>query len=180
VDAGDRAREVRLDPMPVQLQGVEVRSRAFGRGEALQAAASIGAEQLAERMAPSIAAVIAAEPGVTARTNGPMATQPVIRGLGGDRVLVLEDGLRTGDIATTAPDHAVTVEPATARRIEVIRGPAGLLYGSNTLGGVVNVVREDVPREIPSAPRWQLSSFGESVNRGVGGAGRVQGRSVRW
>jgi iron complex outermembrane receptor protein len=173
--AGGPEVEILLEPAPVSLQALEVRSRAFGRGEALQATSVVGAEQLAERMAPSVAAVIAAEPGVTARTNGPMATQPVIRGLSGDRVLVLEDGLRTGDIATTAPDHAVTVEPATARRIEVIRGPAGLLYGSNTLGGVVNVVREDVPRTLPRSPSWQMSSYGESVNRGVGSAGRVLG-----
>jgi iron complex outermembrane recepter protein len=165
--------EICLEPAPVRLQAIEVRSRAFGVGEATQAATVVGSAQLAERMAPSVAAIIAPEPGVTARYNGPMATQPVIRGLGGDRVLVLEDGLRTGDIATTAPDHAVTVEPATARRIEVIRGPAGLLYGSNTLGGVVNVVREDVPRELPDTVRWMTSMYGESVNRGVGGAARA-------
>jgi iron complex outermembrane recepter protein len=163
---GERA--LRLDP-------VEVRSRAFGAGEALQAVSVLDAERIAERMAPSVAAVISAEPGVTMRTNGPMASLPVIRGLGGDRVLVLEDGMRTGDIATTAPDHAVTVEPATARRIEVIRGPAGLLYGSNTLGGVVNVVREDIPRSRPATADWSASLFGESGNRGVGGAARLLG-----
>lgn len=164
-----------LEPAATVLQTVEVRSRALGTGSAFQSAAVIGAEQLAERMAPSIAAVIAAEPGVNVRTNGPMASQPVIRGLTGDRVLVLEDGMRTGDIATTAPDHAVTVDPATARRIEVIRGPVGLLYGSNTLGGVVNVVRDDIPRERMDALQWDVSSFGEQVNRGVGGSARVNG-----
>lgn len=167
--------QLALDPVAAMLDAVAVRSRAFGAGSALQATAVVDAQGLAERMAPSIASVIEVEPGVTARTNGPMAAQPVIRGLGGDRVLVLEDGLRTGDIATTAPDHAVTIEPASARRIEVIRGPAGLLYGSNTLGGVVNVVRDDVPRERFRETRWSLASYGESVNRGLGGAARVHG-----
>lgn len=166
---------VPLAPTRVTLTAVEVRSRALGSGSALQATSVVGPEQLAERLAASIADVIAAEPGVSARSNGPMATQPVIRGLSGDRVLVLEDGLRTGDIATTAPDHAVTIEPATARRIEVIRGPAGLLYGSNTLGGVVNVVRDDVPREATPQSSWELSSFGESINSGVGARGRAAG-----
>jgi len=139
---------------------------------------------LDRRLAPSIAATLAGEPGVTARSNGPMATQPVIRGLSGDRVLVLEDGQRTGDIATTAPDHAVTIDPMTARRVEVIRGPAGLLYGSNSLGGVVNVVRDDVPAE--RAQRrlsGVLSGQGESVNNGGvaqatlrGGAGALAWR----
>jgi iron complex outermembrane recepter protein len=173
--AADASLRIALEPAATLLQTVEVRSRALGTGSAFQSAAVIGSEQLAERMAPSIAAVIAAEPGVNVRTNGPMASAPVIRGLTGDRVLVLEDGMRTGDIATTAPDHAVTVDPATARRIEVIRGPAGLLYGSNTLGGVVNVVRDDIPRERIDAMHWDVSSFGEQVNRGVGGAARVNG-----
>ena len=169
------ALEVSLIPARVTLEAVEVRSRALGRGSALQAASIVGAEQLAERLAPSVAAALVGEAGVSARTNGPMATQPVIRGLTGDRVLVLEDGMRTGDIATTAPDHAVTIEPATARQIDVIRGPAGLLYGSNTLGGVVNVVRDDIARARPRALTLALSSFGESVNRGTGATGRASG-----
>lgn len=164
---------VLLESVALDLDGVEVRTRALGMGTALQPTTVVDAERLAQRMAPSIAAAIAFEPGVTARTNGPMASQPVIRGLGGDRVLVLEDGLRTGDIATTAPDHAVTIEPASARRIEVIRGPGGLLYGSNTLGGVVNVVREDIPLSRPVGVEWSMSTYGETVNRGVSGGGRV-------
>jgi iron complex outermembrane recepter protein len=91
-------------------------------------------------------------PGVAQQFNGPAASQPVIRGLSGDRVLVLEDGQRTGDLSTTAPDHAVSIDPIGAQRIEVVRGPAGLIYGSNALGGVINVIREDVPRSMPDAP----------------------------
>jgi iron complex outermembrane receptor protein len=169
------ARAIRLPPVRYQLSALEVRSRALGRGSALQATSVVGPEQLAERMAPSIAAALVGEPGVSARTNGPMATQPVIRGLTGDRVLVLEDGMRTGDIATTAPDHAVTIDPATAEQIEVIRGPGGLLYGSNTLGGVVNVVRDDIPRVPPARTSVGMSTFGESVNGGIGVSGRARG-----
>ena len=175
VFAQPAVQTITLDEVRVTLAAVEVRSRAFGSGSALQAASVVGAEQLAERLAPSVAAALVGEPGVTARSNGPMATQPVIRGLTGDRVLVLEDGMRTGDIATTAPDHAVTIEPATARQIEVIRGPAGLLYGSNTLGGVVNVVRDDIPRTRRAPLSVALSTFGESVNGGTGMTGRAGG-----
>lgn len=164
---------VRLQSEAVSVAELQVRTRALGGAGVLQPATVLDAERLAERMAPSIAATIAFEPGVNARTNGPMASQPVIRGLGGDRVLMLEDGLRTGDIATTAPDHAVTIEPASARRIEVVRGPGGLLYGSNTLGGVVNVVREDIPLTRPEGIEWSLSSYAETVNRGVSGGGRM-------
>lgn len=165
--------DVRMEPLAVQLSRIEIQSRALGAGEAIQAATVLGSAQLAERMAASVADIIAAEPGVAARSNGPLATQPVIRGLAGDRVLVLEDGLRTGDVSTTAPDHVVSIEPATARQIDVIRGPAGLLYGSNTLGGVVNVRREDVPRSIPDRMHWSASVHGESMNRGLATAGRM-------
>jgi iron complex outermembrane receptor protein len=127
----------------------------------------------------SIAATLAGEPGITQRTNGPVATAPIIRGLGGDRVLVLEDGLRLGDIATTAPDHAITADAISARRIEVIRGPAGLLYGSNTLGGVINVIREDVPRAPIDRVTGVMSLQGESVTTGVTG-GAMASLSDHW
>jgi iron complex outermembrane recepter protein len=117
-------------------------------------------------LAPSIAATIAGVPGVIARTNGPAATQPVIRGLAGDRVVVLEDGLRTGDIATTAADHAITIDPITARRIEIVRGPAALRYSSNVLGGVVDVIRDDIPRERPDRVAGHIGVQGESINAG--------------
>jgi len=165
--AGAPPVRLRLVSTPFELARVQV----VARGDERRAAAvlpttSLEGAALDRRMAGSVAAVIASLPGVTQRTNGPMAAQPVIRGLTGDRVAVLEDGLRTGDIATTAADHAVTIEPLTARRIDLVRGPAGLAFGSNTLGGVVNVVREDVPRERPDRLTVAMASQLESVNRG--------------
>ncbi len=168
-----RADSLRVDSLRqraarAQVLGTVKVSAVQGSGLALVRPASVlDGRALDRRRAPSIAATIAGEPGVTARSNGPMATQPVIRGLTGDRVLVLEDGQRTGDIATTAPDHAVTIDPMTARRVEVVRGPAGLLFGSNSLGGVVNVVRDDVPSErVGARLAGSLSGQGESVNDG--------------
>jgi iron complex outermembrane recepter protein len=136
-----------------------------------------GDAELRRRLESSVAATIAHVPGISQRYNGPAAAQPVIRGMGGDRVLVLEDGHRTGDLAATAADHAVAVEPLTARRIEVVRGPAGLLYGSNALGGVINVVREEVPRTLPERFSGTLQPAGR-----VGeprGDGRAERRSCR-
>lgn len=164
--AGDTVRFA-LVATPLELAAVNVSAgRLRGVGEGFQAATVIDGAALDRRMGSSIATIIAGVPGVTQRYNGPAAAQPVIRGLTGDRVLVLEDGLRTGDIATTAPDHAVTIEPLSARRVEVIRGPAGLAYGPNTLGGVVNVVREDVPRTRPERVVTSAATQFESVNRG--------------
>jgi len=180
IEAAASPLRIRLEADPFRVAALEVRSRATGRASSLQPAAIVDARQLAERMATSVAAAVVSEPGVTMRTNGPMASQPVIRGLAGDRVMVLEDGLRTGDIATTAPDHAVSIEPATARQIDVIRGPAGLLYGSNTLGGVINVRREGVPRERPDRVEWSAASYGESVNRGGSLAGWARAGMGPW
>lgn len=143
------------------------------------AAVVLQGEALRRRTAGSVAATIAGLPGVWQRYNGPVAAQPVLRGLTGDRVLVLEDGQRTGDIATTAPDHAVTADPLGAERIEVVRGPAGLLFGSATLGGVVNVVRGDVPDALPERLGVTARLQGETVNAG-GAAGLVaRGRAGR-
>ena len=79
-------------------------------------------------------------PGIAVRSFGPAPARPIVRGFDGDRVLVMEDGVRTGDLASQSADHGVPVDPLQAERVEVVRGPATLLYGSNALGGAVNVI----------------------------------------
>ncbi|RMH15391.1 MAG: TonB-dependent receptor [Acidobacteria bacterium] len=110
-----------------------------------QAASSLAGEDLRLRLQPSLGETLAQEPGVHSTYFAPGASRPVIRGLGGDRVRMLEGGVGTGDVSSTSPDHAVAVEPASAERIEVIRGPATLLYGSSAVGGVVNVIDQRIP-----------------------------------
>lgn len=127
-------------------------------------------DRLQRSLGSSIPATLDGVPGFHAEFNGPGASSPVIRGLPGDRVLMLEDGHRTGDIYWTASDHGVMVEPLTSERIEVVRGPAGLLYGANALGGVVNVIRDDIPSRPLSEWTTMLALQGESVNDGLAGA----------
>ena len=79
-------------------------------------------------------------PGVSATSFSPGASRPVLRGFQGERVRVLTDGLGTLDVSNTSTDHAVSIEPLTAERIEVLRGPAVLLFGSQAIGGAVNVL----------------------------------------
>ena len=86
------------------------------------------------------------------RSLGPGPARPVIRGLDGDRVLVLQDGQRMGDLSSQSGDHGVPVNPASAQRIEVVRGPATLLYGANAIGGLVNVVTDQIPTEKVTTP----------------------------
>lgn len=89
---------------------------------------------------PSLAELLEGAPGVAIRSLGPGAARPIIRGFDGDRVLITEDGVRTGDIGSQAAEQGTIADPTQAERIEVVRGPAALLYGTNAVGGVVNVV----------------------------------------
>ncbi len=97
-----------------------------------------GAELLAGT--PSLAELLEGAPGVAIRSLGPGPARPVIRGFDGDRVLVTEDGVRTGDIGSGAAEQGTFADPTQAERVEVVRGPAALLYGTNSVGGVVNLV----------------------------------------
>ncbi|MBR9990706.1 MAG: TonB-dependent receptor [Gemmatimonadetes bacterium] len=161
--------ELRLVPSALQLSAVIVTGAGSERGAdaSYRSMTVLSDAELRRKLSGSVAATLAGEPGLTQRYNGPVAAQPVIRGLTGDRVLMLEDGQRTGDIASTSADHAVTIEPLTAERIEVVRGPAGVLYGSSSLGGVINVIREEVPRSVPESVSGTFTAQGESVNSGL-------------
>lgn len=88
-------------------------------------------------------------PGVSATSFSPGASRPVLRGFQGERVRVLTDGLGSLDVSNTSTDHAVTIDPLTAERIEVLHGPAVLLFGSQAIGGAVNVIDRRIPRGVP-------------------------------
>jgi iron complex outermembrane receptor protein len=97
-------------------------------------------EELREQVAPTIGATLQQTPGVTSQSFGPGVGMPVIRGQTGPRVRVMQNGIGNGDVSNFSPDHANSVEPVQAERIEVLRGPSTLLYGSGAIGGVVNVI----------------------------------------
>ena len=152
----------------LRLQAVSV-TAASSTGEAsavTQATAEMSGTNLQRALGNSLAQTLSAEPGMAMRYNGPAATMPVIRGLSGDRILVLQDGARSGDLSSAAPDHATSIDPLASQRIEVVRGPASLLYGNNALGGVVNVISNDIPTDVPGHVDGSLAVQGESVNPG--------------
>lgn len=108
--------------------------------EAFQSVASLNSLELAQRSPTTLGEVLQGQLGVAKRSFGPGTTRPVIRGFDGDRVLVLQDGLRTGSLSSQSGDHGEPLDILTVDRLEVVRGPATLLYGSNAIGGVVNAV----------------------------------------
>ncbi|MDX1566362.1 MAG: TonB-dependent receptor [Longimicrobiales bacterium] len=132
--------------------------------ELFQAARALSGRELRSRVESSLGETVANEPGVNASFFGPASSRPIIRGLGGDRVRVLESGIGTGDASNTSPDHAVSVETQSAERIEIVRGPATLLYGSSAIGGVVNVMDGRIPDEVPpEGIRGELRAQGGTV-----------------
>jgi iron complex outermembrane recepter protein len=137
----------------------------------------ISGTELRQQLGRTLAETIGNEPGMSQRSMGPAPARPVLRGLGGDRLLILEDGNRTGDMSATAPDHAVAIDPMNAERIELIRGPAALMYGSNTLGGVINVSRGQIPTVLSEHLHGSGSLQLESVNTGAGSGFNIEGSS---
>ncbi len=130
---------------------------------------------LRQQLGRTIAETLHEEPGLAQRSMGPAPARPVLRGLGGDRLLILEDGGRTGDLSATAADHALAIEPMTAEHIELIRGPSALTYGSNTMGGVINVIRGQIPRDMPDHIHMSGSTQAETVNTGYAAGMRTYG-----
>ena len=120
--------------------------------ESYQPTSVLTGEDLARQLDTTIAATLQSEPGIAMRAFGTAPARPVIRGLDGDRVVVLEDGQRTGDVSSQSGDHGVPVNPAAARKIEVVRGPATLLYGANAIGGLVNIISDQIPSERTTKP----------------------------
>jgi iron complex outermembrane receptor protein len=159
----------------VEISGVQVTATPTGGDprDVTQAVTTLSGQALSRSMGASVAQTLSSEPGVSVRFNGPAATAPVIRGLQGERVLVLQDGDRAGDLSAAAPDHGVSLDPLTAERIEVVRGPASLLYGNQALGGVVNVISNDIPSSIPASTSAFLATQAETVNPGGALAGGV-------
>ncbi len=102
--------------------------------------------------------LLAKLPGVSATSFAPGSSRPVLRGQQGERVRVLVDGVGTADVSNTSVDHATTIEPITVERIEVLRGPAVLLYGSQAIGGAVNVIDKRIPTRMPDE-EFHLDAF---------------------
>ncbi len=111
--------------------------------------------ELKRKQTISIGETLANEPGVSASDFGQAASRPIIRGLGGPRLTILQDGLSSMDASSVSVDHAVSVNPFQAEKIEVVRGPATLLYGSGNSAGLVNIVTNTIPQEvIPFSTRF--------------------------
>lgn len=141
--------------------------------EAYQSVTAVNSIDLVQRSHTSLGEALENEPGIAKRSFGPGSARPVIRGFDGDRVLVLQDGLGVGSLGSQSGDHGEPIDVLSVDRIEVVRGPATLLYGSNAIGGVVNAIsgRFDNPDRPQSGLRGYLTGSAGTANALGGGGG---------
>ncbi|HKT77762.1 MAG TPA: TonB-dependent receptor plug domain-containing protein, partial [Sphingobium sp.] len=140
------------------------------QGDILSGTSVVSGEELTRALRPTIGDTLAHQPGVSATSFGPNASRPVLRGFQGERVRILTDGIGSFDVSNTSVDHAVAINPLTADRIEVLRGPAALLYGSSAIGGVVNVIDSRIPRRVPDEPVHidGIATYGSAADERTG------------
>jgi iron complex outermembrane recepter protein len=156
----------------VDLDEVIVTASPTASGFRYQPDMAYSGESLQRRSEASFGEMLNGEPGVAMRSMGSAPARPVIRGMDGDRILVLENGERMGDISETSADHTISLDPMVANRLEVVRGPASLLYGSSALGGVINLMTTDIPDRWDPGPSGVVSLQGATMNNMGAGFGR--------
>ncbi|KRG68188.1 TonB-dependent receptor [Pseudoxanthomonas dokdonensis] len=179
--AGPAAETTPHDHQPVDLHAVEVRSSPLPStvDNLTRPVAVLTGEALDKVKASSIGETLGKVAGVQSSYFGPGVGRPIVRGFDGARVQVVSDGLGTGDVSTVSVDHAVSVEPFLADQIEVLKGPATLLYGSGAIGGAVNVIDGRIPEAATAEPlQGRAELRGGTVNDEKTGMVRVDGTSA--
>ena len=163
-----------LDSAIFRIDEVIVTSSPLGRNIYYQPAQSFNLHDLHNQLSASMSEVLDGSPGVSMRSLGSAPSRPVIRGLDDERVLILQNGERMGDFSATSSDHAVSLDPLAIERVEIVRGPASLLYGSNALGGVVNMFTRDIPQNWVNGMSGSVTGHGASMNKL--GSGMIRGQ----
>ena len=135
-----------------------------------QPVAILSGAELQNRVSSSIGETLSHEPGIGSTAFGAGASRPVIRGQGGSRVRILESGISSMDVSNLSPDHAVGIEPLAVTQIEVLKGPATLLYGSGASGGVVNIVTNRIAEALPEKPAAKFRLMYNDVSEERSGA----------
>ena len=132
-------------------------------------------DELANKLGGTLGATLANELGVSATGYGAGSSRPVIRGLEGSRVQILQNGLSVGDVSNISQDHAVGNNMQNTHQVEILRGAAALLYGSGSSGGLVNVVNDRILTNLPDRPTGAFNTSYETVNNGRAGSIEVDG-----
>jgi len=166
VDGPSAETSFALHESAIGIEEVVVSASPYARtaDDQYQSAESRSMLELHDNPGSSFAEKISDLPGVSVRGNGSAPSRPILRGLSDNRVLILENGLRTGDISTYDPAHAVPIDALSISQIDVVRGPAAILYGPSTIGGLVNVVTNTIPEYSSDPFSGRVSVEGNSVS----------------
>jgi iron complex outermembrane recepter protein len=166
VASNSTAVSFQLRESAIRSEEVVVSASPYARpaDEQYQPAESMSKEQLHSNPGASFAQEISDMPGVSVRYNGAAPSRPMIRGLSDNEVLVLQDGLRTGDVSTYDPAHAVPILPLSIAQIDVVRGPASIMFGPNAIGGLINVITNTVPTASTKPFTGTVSLAGNTVS----------------
>ena len=133
----------------------------------------IHGKELDRKKTDTIGETLKNELGVSSTYFAPGASRPIIRGLGSNRVRVLENGIDSLDVSSASEDHAVTIEPYFADQIEIIRGPATLRYGPGAIGGIVNVINDRIPQSLELEP-FEINGLVEHATVSDGNTAAVE------
>nr|WP_284700164.1 TonB-dependent receptor [Gracilimonas sediminicola] len=172
IKEADEVVNIQLRPTVLGSQSVDV----VGEQEDLEgsnlehASKKVFGSDLRRNLGNTLSETLSNLAGFDERKMGSAPGRPVIRGLGDERVLILQDGIRSGDVSAQSSDHAVTIDPISAQEVEIARGPQALAYGANAIGGVINVVRNQIETTVPSKTTGSVTLNGESVSTGISGA----------
>ena len=162
-------------PALQEIEEVIVRAHPLSAEGLAQPVAVLSGETLNRVVSPSLAETLRDIPGVHSSSFGQAVGRPVIRGLGGPRVKVMEDRIDSLDVSVSSPDHMTMVEPFTAESIEVLKGPSTLLYGSGAIGGVVDVHTGRIPHKVPESLSGSLELRDSDNANQRTAAGRIDG-----
>ena len=185
VSQGEKT-EIELTVLPqVNLREIVVYSNPLvvTRSGAVQSVDALDHQELLDATDQSLGETLSSRPGLQSTYFGPGASRPIIRGVGENRVSILQQGMALADVADLSPDHAPTIEPLLADRIEIFRGTSSLLYGSSAVGGVVNVIDGRIPIEKPTRPiEGTFTGRYSSVSEGRTGALKLRGAAgnIAW
>ncbi|MDO9587627.1 MAG: TonB-dependent receptor [Brevundimonas sp.] len=175
--AGAAAAQTPPRDRPATLDDVIVTGTPFGVTDraSLLAVEVLDEEYLAVAPASTLGDLVNGLPGVRSTNFAPGASRPVIRGLSGPRVQVLTNGLGMIDASSVSPDHQVAVDPAEARRIEIVRGPSTLVFGGSAIGGVVNIIDDRIPSEpAEGGLDGHISAQASTIDEGTSLGGRLK------
>ena len=178
-DLGDVSGNQQVDFVlePASVENIVVTATAMETSvlESVTPVTVIGAEKLKRIQQPTLGETLKQTPGVHSTYFGPVSSSPIIRGNNGPRVKIVQNGLDVSDVSRVGPDHNVASNTSSATQVEVLRGPATLQFGSGAIGGVVNVVDNRIPRELPYGVEGEAEVSYSKVDEGKYGKVDVTG-----